>query len=162
MRLNEAEKEAPPLSADAQPPAARSTRLAQEPAAEKRSYGRPRPGWVGPRWKTKNDGQPENHNHKRYCARRMSWHPKKSGKKKARGKKTVPNCLFTETHPGRRRAGPPDDDGGILAKCRPCVSVSGPNFARKYALCSKFQNLQDNRAAKPETTMQQKWQKIQN
>ena len=67
MRLNEAEKEAPPFSADAQPPAARSTRFAQEPAAEKRSCGRPRPGWVGPRWKTKNDGQPENHNHKRYA-----------------------------------------------------------------------------------------------
>ena len=93
MRLNEAEKEAPQFSADAQPPAARSTCFAQEPAAEKRSCGRPRPGWVGPRWKTKNDGQPENHNHKRYCALRMSWPTKKSGKKKARGKKTAPNCI---------------------------------------------------------------------
>ena len=111
MRLNEAEKEAPPFSADAQPPAARSTRLAQEPAAEKRSCGRPRPGWVGPRWKTKNDGQPENHNYKRYCALRMSRPPEKSGKKKARGKKTAPNCTFHGAPPrppesrtaGRRR-----------------------------------------------------------
>ena len=37
-----------------------STQLAQEHAAEKRSCGRPRPGWVGPRWETKKDGQPEN------------------------------------------------------------------------------------------------------
>ena len=96
MRLNEAEKEAPPFSADAQPPAARSTRFAQEPAAEKRSCGRPRPGWVGPRWKTKNDGQPENHNYKRDCARRMSWLLKKCGKKKARGKKTAPTLHFSQ------------------------------------------------------------------
>ena len=89
MRLNEAEKEATPFLADAQPPAARSTRFAQELAAGKRYGGRPKPGWVGPRWKTKNDGQPENHNHKRDCALRMSWPPKKSGKKKARGKKTA-------------------------------------------------------------------------
>ena len=98
MRLNEAEKEAPPFSADAQPPAARSTRFAQEPAAEKRSGVRwwP-PGWVGPRWKSKNDGQPENHNYKRYCALRMSRPPKKSGKKKARGKKTAPKLHFSRS-----------------------------------------------------------------
>ena len=54
-----------------------STQLAQEHAAEKRSCGRPRPGWVGPRWKSKNDGQPENHNYKRYCALRVS-RPSKS------------------------------------------------------------------------------------
>ena len=162
MRLNEAEKEAPPFSADAQPPAARSTRFAQEPAAEKRSCGRPRPGWVGPRWKTKNDGQPENHNYERYCALRMSWPPKKSGKIKRAGKRRHQIAFFTEPHPGRRRAEPPDDDGGILANCNACVAVSAPNFARKCAFCSNFQNLQGNRAAKPETTMQQKRKKIQN
>ena len=65
-----------------------STHLAQEHAAEKRSCGRPRPGWVGPRWKTKNNDQPENHHHKRYFALRMSWPPRKSGKKKAHRKMT--------------------------------------------------------------------------
>ena len=132
MRLNEAEKEAPPFSADAQPPAARSTRLAQEPAAEKRSCGRPRPGWVGPRWKTKNDGQPENHNHKRYCALRMSWHPKKSGKKKARGKKTAPKWHFSRSLlfgsrvkkrvPPKRGTGP-----------HRCVNTSPPIPTKSYS-----------------------------
>ena len=62
-------------------------------------------------------------------------------------------AFFTETHPGRRRAGPPDDDGGISAKCSTFAAGSAPNVARKCALCSRFQNLQDYRAAKPETTM---------
>ena len=87
MRLNDTEKEATPFTANAQPPAARSTRVAQELAAGKRNGGRPSPGWVGPRRKTKNDGQPEitnttnyehklrTHNYERYCALRMSWPP---------------------------------------------------------------------------------------
>ena len=111
MRLNDTEKEATPFTANAQPPAAHSTRVAQELAAGKRNGGRPSPGWVGPRWKTKNDGQPENHQHKRDGALRMSRSLKKSGKKKARGKQTAPNCRFhgDSTQPpkiktvGRRR-----------------------------------------------------------
>ena len=156
MRLNEAEKEAPPFSADAQPPAARSTRFAQEPAAEKRSCGRPRPGWVGPRWKTKNDGQPENHNHKRYCALRMSWPPKKSGKRKRAGKRRHQLAFFTETHPGRRRAGPPDDDNRISANCHLSADVSVPNLVRKYACGGNFQTLPNKPAATPKPTLQQK------
>ena len=58
-----------------------STQLAQEHAAEKRSCGRPRPGWAGPRWTMKKDGQPENYNYERYCAQRVSMPPKRSGKK---------------------------------------------------------------------------------
>ena len=47
-------------------------------------------------------------------------------------------AFFTEPHPGSRRTGPPDDDGGILANCRLRVAVSAPNFVRKYAFCSHF------------------------
>ena len=109
------------------------------------------------------DGQPENDNYEQYSARQESKFPKKSGKQgSAREKDGTQMTTCTEPHPGRRRAGPPDDDNGILAKCRPCVPVSAPNFVRKYALCSNFQNLQGNRAAKPEPTMQQKSKKIQN
>ena len=91
-----------------------STQLAQEHAAEKRSCGRPRPGWAGPRWTMKKDDQPENYNYERYCAQRVSMPPKKSGKKgSAREKDGTQITFFTEPHPGRRRAGPPDDDSGI-------------------------------------------------
>ena len=74
-----------------------STQLAQEHAAEKRSCGRPRPGWAGPRWTMKKDDQPENYNYERYCAQRVSMPPKKSGKKKARGKKTAPKLHFSRS-----------------------------------------------------------------
>ena len=44
-----------------------SAQLAQEHAAEKRSCGRPRPSWAGPRWTMKKDDQPENYNYERCC-----------------------------------------------------------------------------------------------
>ena len=80
----------------------------------------------------------------------------KRKKESAREKDGTHIAFFTEPHPGSRRTGPPDDDGGILANCRLRVAVSAPNFVRKYACCSHFQILQNNRAATPETTMQQK------
>ena len=41
----------------------------------------------------------------------MSKSPKKSGKQgSAREKDGTQIAFFTEPHPGRRRAGPPDDD----------------------------------------------------
>ena len=63
----------------------------------------------------KKDDQPENYNYERYCARRVSMSPKKSGKKKesAREKDGTHIAFFTEPHPGSRGTGPPDDDGGI-------------------------------------------------
>ena len=71
-----------------------STQLAQEHAAEKRSCGRPRPGWAGPRWTMKKDGQPENYNYERYCAQRVSIPPKKRKKRKRGGKRRHPNYIF--------------------------------------------------------------------
>ena len=70
---------------------------AQELAAERRSWGRPSAGWAGPRKNMKMDDQPENYNYERYCARRGSMSPKKSGKKKARGKKTAPKSHFSRS-----------------------------------------------------------------
>ena len=91
-----------------------SAQLAQEHAAEKRSCGRPRPGWAGPRWTKKKDDQPENYKYERYCAQRVIMPPKKSGKKgSAREKDGTQITFFTEPPPGRRRAEPPDDDSGI-------------------------------------------------
>ena len=72
-------------------------RLAQEQIAEKRAWGRPSAGWAGPRWNMKMDDQPENNNYERDCARRLSKPPKKSGKKKARGKKTAPKWHFSRS-----------------------------------------------------------------
>ena len=88
--------------------------------------------------------------------------PKKSRKQGgAREKDGTQIAFFTEPHPGRRRAGPPDDDNGIYANCRLWVDVSVPNLVRKYAFCGNFQTLQKKRAATPETTMQQKMKQIQ-
>jgi len=62
----------------------------------------------------KKDDQPENYNYERYCARRVSMSPKKSRKQgSAREKDGTQIAFFTEPHPGRRRAGPLDDDNRI-------------------------------------------------
>ena len=60
------------------------------------------------------DDQPENDKYEQYCARRESKLPKKSRKQgSAREKDGTQIAFFTEPHPGRRRAGPPDDDNRI-------------------------------------------------
>ena len=141
MRLNEDEKEAPPSSADAQPPAARSTRFAQELAAGKRCGGRPKPGWVGPRWKTKKDGQPENYNYERYCAQRVSMPPKKSGKKgSAREKDGTPNYIFhgapsrpPESRTARRRQ-------QNLSKLPPVGGCIGTELCKQICILRQFSN----------------------
>ena len=108
------------------------------------------------------NGQPENDKYEQYCARRESKLPKKSGKQgSAREKDGTQMTTCTEPHPGRRGAGPPDDDNRISANCHLSADVSVPNLVRKYAFCGNFQTLQKKRAATPEPTLQQKMKKIQ-
>ena len=60
------------------------------------------------------NGQPENGNYEQYRARRESKRPKKSGKqRRARENEGTQRTIFTEPHPGRRRAEPPDEDHEI-------------------------------------------------
>ena len=60
------------------------------------------------------DGQPENDNNEHERARRQSKRPKKSGKQRsAREKEGTQMTIFTEPHPGRRRAEPPNEDHEI-------------------------------------------------
>ena len=64
------------------------------------------------------DDQPENDKYEQYLeqysARRESKLPKKSGKQgSAREKDGTQMTFFTEPHPGRRRAGPPDEEARI-------------------------------------------------
>ena len=60
------------------------------------------------------NGQPENDKYEQYCARRESKLPKKSGKQgSAREKDGTQMTTCTEPHPGRRGAGPPDEDNRI-------------------------------------------------
>ena len=62
----------------------------------------------------KTDGQPENDNNEHERARRQSKRPKKSGKQRsAREKEGTQMTIFTEPHPGRQGAGPPDEDNRI-------------------------------------------------
>ena len=62
----------------------------------------------------KMDDQPENYNYERQRARRGSMSPKKSRKQGgAREKDGTQIAFFTEPHPGRRRAEPPDEDHKI-------------------------------------------------
>ena len=107
------------------------------------------------------NGRPTGKRQLRTILRATREHVTKEKRKKesAREKDGTHIAFFTEPHPGSRRTEPPDDDGGILANCRLRVAVSAPNFVRKYAFCSHFQILRTNRAATPETTMQQKMKK---
>ena len=65
----------------------------------------------------KMDGQPENDNYEQERARRPSKRPKKSGKqRRARENEGTQMTIFPGGHPGRRRAGPPDEEARIYAK----------------------------------------------
>ena len=62
----------------------------------------------------KMDGRPENDNYEQKRARRPSKRPKKSGKqRRAREKVGTQMTNFPDTHPGRRRAGPPDEEARV-------------------------------------------------
>ena len=62
----------------------------------------------------KMDGQPENDNYEQERARQPSKRPKKSGKqRRAREKEGTQMTIFPEPPPGRRRAGPPDEEDRI-------------------------------------------------
>ena len=89
-------------------------RLALEPAAERRPWGRPSASWAGPEENMKMDGQPENDNYEQERARRPSKRPKKMGKqRRAQEKEGTQMTIFPEPHSGRRRAGPPDEEDRI-------------------------------------------------
>ena len=91
-----------------------SPRLALEPAAERRTWGRPSACWAGPEENMKMDGQPRKDNDEHKHARRPSKRPKKSGKqRRAREKVGTQMTIFPEPPPGRRRAGPPDEEDRI-------------------------------------------------
>ena len=90
-----------------------SPRLALEPAAERRTWGRPSACWAGPEENMKMDGQPEKGQLQKR-ARRPSKRPEKSGKqRRAREKEGTQVTILPEPHPGYRRAGPPDEEDRI-------------------------------------------------
>ena len=89
-------------------------RLALEPAAERRTWGRPSACLAGPEENMKMDGQPRKDNDEQTRARRPSKRPKKMGKqRRALEKEGTQMTIFPEPHPGRRRAGPPDEEARI-------------------------------------------------
>ena len=60
------------------------------------------------------DGQPRKDNDEQTRARRPSKRPKKMGKqRRALEKEGTQMTIFPEPHPGRRRAGPPDEEARI-------------------------------------------------
>jgi len=62
----------------------------------------------------KMDGQPRKDNDEQTRARRPSKRPKKMGKqRRALEKEGTQMTIFPEPHPGRRRAGPPDEEARI-------------------------------------------------
>ena len=146
-----------------------SPRLALEPAAERRTWGRPSACWAGPEENMKMDGQPRKDNDEQKHARRPSKRPKKSGKqRRAREKVGTQMTIFPEPPPA---AGGPDrqaqktDFRQNANKFKPNghlgAEVSVPNVGRKYAFGGILQTLQKKRAAAPEPTLQTKMNKIQ-
>ena len=115
-----------------------STQLAQEHAAEKRSSGRPRPGWAGPRWTMKKDDQPEKYNYERYCAQRVSMPPKKSGKKGSAGKRRHPNCIFHGAPPRPPESRTAGRQQRNLSKLPPVCGCIGTELCKKIRILQQF------------------------
>ena len=83
-------------------------------AAARRSWGRPSAYWADPEANRKMDDQPRKDNDEQTRARRPSKRPKKMGKqRRALEKEGTQMTIFPEPHPGRRRAGPPDEEARI-------------------------------------------------
>ena len=147
-----------------------SPRLALEPAAERRTWGRPSACWAGPEENMKMDGQPRKDNDEQKHARRPSKRPKKSGKQR-RAREKVGTQMTISPEPPPPAAGGPDRQAQKTEfrqnanKFKPNghlgAEVSVPNVVRKYAFACNFQALQKKRAATPESTLQTKMKKIQ-